>query len=184
MKLENSSKEEWFTIKNDELVRLSEETMPEAFNYYKLGYWTSYGFILEGEANEVGKIYSRNDVLKTVELVDSSNNVIQSFVGANTNWYDASTYSGYQATLTKSKLSTMNSGSYKVQVRVKTAGMEFVLPVSQKQNNSRLYVGDYQEQIDQIPSDTTNNFSVSFETVSGQMQLTITKDKNQLNRLS
>lgn len=184
LKPEDSLNEEWFEVKNDELVYLGDSSIPDVFNYFKLGYWKNYGFILEGEANEVGKTFAKNDVLKTVELVDSSNQVVESFDGANTNWYDTSTYSGYQAILTKKKLGELKPGSYKVQVRVKTANFEFVLPVSQKEINNRSYVTDYQNQIDKIPSDSVNESKISFENVSGQMQLTVSSNKNVVNRLS
>lgn len=184
LKPEDSLNEEWFEVKNDELVYLGDSSIPDVFNYFKLGYWKNYGFILEGEANEVGKTFAKNDVLKTVELVDSSNQVVESFDGANTNWYDTSTYSGYQAILTKKKLGELKPGSYKVQVRVKTANFEFVLPVSQKEINNRSYVTDYQDQIDKIPSDSVNESKISFENVSGQMQLTVSSNKNVVNRLS
>ncbi|MFB8539108.1 hypothetical protein [Enterococcus thailandicus] len=171
-------------MKNDELVYLGDNSIPDVFNYFKLGYWNNYGFILEGEASEVGKIFSKSDVLKTVELIDSTNQLVESFNSTNTNWYDTLNYSGYQAILTKKKLGALKPGSYKVQVRVKTANSEFVLPVSQKANNSRSYVTDYQDQIDQIPSDTANEAKISFENVSGQMQLTVSNNQNVINRLS
>ncbi|GMC02821.1 hypothetical protein K4E_03340 [Enterococcus thailandicus] len=151
---------------------------------FKLGYWRDYGFVLEGSASQDNKTYTQKDVTKKIEIVDVNNQVVQSFDAANTNWYDTANYTGYQSILTKKQLKTIPAGSYKVQVHVTTNDNDFTLPVQEKAISTTSYIGDYQKQISQIPMDTADQTEISFQSVSGQMQMTIAKNESTVNKIS
>ena len=151
---------------------------------FKLGYWRDYGFVLEGSASQDNKTYAQKDVTKKIEVVDATGKVVESFDAANTNWYDSKNYTGYQSILKKSQLKSIAAGSYKIQVHVTTADNDYTLPVSEPSIATRSYIGDYQKQIDQIPTDTADQMEISFQSVSGQMQMTIAKAENVINQIS
>lgn len=104
------------------VVHLGEESI----NYFKLGYWQDYGLILEGSVdNEEWPLEDSSKVTKSVKVVNSEGNVVEEIKPvANTDWYQAGIFNGYQAILDNEILSNLEVGEYKLQITTVIAGTE------------------------------------------------------------
>ncbi len=98
----------------------------ESLNYFKLGYWQDYGLILEGSMDNIDwTLEDSSKVIKTITVIDNNGNVVNEVSPvANTDWYQAGTYNGYQAILTGDMLSSLEVGEYKLQINTKIAGTD------------------------------------------------------------
>lgn len=87
----------------------------ETINHFKLGYWQSYGLILEGSIDNADYDLTNSDnVHKVMSLYDAENNAVFSVNCVNTDWYNTGVYNGYQAIITKDDLAQLPSGTYKL----------------------------------------------------------------------
>ncbi|MBO0473895.1 hypothetical protein IGL98_003403 [Enterococcus sp. DIV0840] len=104
------------------VVHLGEETI----NYFKLGYWQEYGMILEGSVDNIDwPLEDSSKVRKTVNLIDTNSQQVKAEIPvANTDWYQAGQYNGYQAILDNELLSSLEPGEYKLQIGVTIEGTE------------------------------------------------------------
>ncbi|EME8160728.1 hypothetical protein MT881_002616, partial [Enterococcus faecium] len=141
------------------------------YGHFKLGYWASYGFVLEGTAGQTGVTYATKDaVSRAVEVVDAQGNVVQSINAKGMEGSVKGNFDRYQAILSSTKnLGLLPNGNYQLQVRVKTKDQgEFVVPIS-KENKSRSYIDD----MDQLTGKFINGKEIHFNTVNNQLGLTV-----------
>ncbi|EME8160633.1 hypothetical protein MT881_002510, partial [Enterococcus faecium] len=141
------------------------------YGHFKLGYWASYGFVLEGTAGQTGVTYATKDaVSRAVEVVDAQGNVVQSINAKGMEGSVKGNFDRYQVTLSSTKnLGLLPNGNYQLQVRVKTKDQgEFVVPIS-KENKSRSYIDD----MDQLTGKTINGKEISFTNTDGQLGIKV-----------
>ncbi|MFB8449736.1 hypothetical protein ACFC3Z_11695 [Enterococcus thailandicus] len=87
----------------------------ETVNHFKLGYWQSYGLILEGSIDNADyDLTNPDNVHKVISLYSSSNTEVLSVNCENTDWYNTEVCNGYQSIITKDALAQLPSGIYKL----------------------------------------------------------------------
>ncbi|MFB8450096.1 Ig-like domain-containing protein [Enterococcus thailandicus] len=93
----------------------------ETVNHFKLGYWQSYGLILEGSIDNADyDLTNPDNVHKVISLYSSSNTEVLSVNCENTDWYNTGVYNGYQAIITTDELALLPTGTYKLVISMST----------------------------------------------------------------
>ncbi|OJG51455.1 hypothetical protein RV06_GL001636 [Enterococcus haemoperoxidus] len=146
-----------------------------ATHTFKKGYWESYGLILNGQVKMLGVDLSKKEaVVKTLELMDESGKVAATIPTVNTNWYTPGQYDGYQATLSAKTIAAVQSGTYKLQVKVKVKdGEEIIAPITVN-NQAMFSIQDYQDVFLDIPTNNIGLKTIKTMSKDGQSMLEVT----------
>ena len=140
----------------------------ETVNFFKLGYWQSYGLVLEGSIDNADfDLTNKENVTKTLNLVNDTGEVVKSFNGTNTDWYNSGVFNGYQGILESAELNTLEAGQYKLSISLQTTdGVD----VTQDLNvgTATRTIGDYHPNFNEIESnDIGNGKQVSLMNTNG-----------------
>lgn len=131
--------------------------LSDTVNFFKLGYWQPYGLILEGSIDNADyDLTDPENNTKTLSLVDEQGQVVKTFNGQNTDWYDGGIFNGYQAILESDVLNTLEAGKYKVTITLKTTDG---IDVTQDLNvgGTTRTIGDYHQNFNEIETNDIGN---------------------------
>lgn len=94
---------------------------------FKNGYWQNYGLVYEGMIDNQGwDLSDASRITKTAQLINQTTGEVVSdgITVANTNWYDATRYNGYQIIVNNDVLGGLSEGTYTIQLTVAIDGEE------------------------------------------------------------
>ncbi len=106
-------------VQKDDTTNPTDPEPKESSNVFKTGYWSDNNYYLAIEGQFYVEDYdftNSNNTKFYARLVDSNDNVkLTSGIGATTNWYDSSSFDGYQVLLESNQIAQLPDGEYKVQ---------------------------------------------------------------------
>ncbi|WP_055069467.1 leucine-rich repeat domain-containing protein [Clostridium massiliamazoniense] len=103
---------------------------------YETGYFTDFGYVLNGNINLDNDIFSKANTRKLV-VKDASGNIVDKVNCASMNWYSENkdNYSGFQGIITNSVLNKLKVGEeYTFEIEVNYKGKVYNLPIENTKN--------------------------------------------------
>ena len=103
---------------------------------YETGYFTDFGYVLNGNINLDNDIFSKVNTRKLV-VKDASGNIVDKVNCVSMNWYSENkdNYSGFQGIITNSVLSKLKAGEeYTFEIEVNYKGHIYNLPIENTKN--------------------------------------------------
>ena len=127
-----------YTINNENGDLTIERNIEKPLNVgtYETGYFTNFGYILNGNINLDNDIFSKANSRELV-IKDASGNIVDKVNCASMNWYSENkdNYSGFQGIITNSVLSKLKAGEeYTFEIEVNYKGKVYNLPIENTEN--------------------------------------------------
>ena len=131
-----SDKNYTIASKNGELT--IESNMKKISNgvIYETGYFTDYGYVLNGNLYLNNTIFNKSDS-KMLVIKDANGNVVDKVKCASMNWYSSNSnnYSGFQGIFTNSELNKLKAGEkYSFEIEVNQNGKTYTFPIKNEDN--------------------------------------------------
>ncbi|MGX7419812.1 leucine-rich repeat domain-containing protein [Carnobacterium gallinarum] len=162
------------------------QAIPTPYNTFTNGYWRDYGFILEGRAGiDTEKFSAEDSVTKKVEMLDNTGTIVKTWDAQNTNWYDATTYDGYQVILTTADMATLAAGNYTFQVEVTLKNGDKYVEAIQEGSSALGFIGEESQTIAGLENGIANSNEVAFSTNGRNvMQMNIASSTAAFNKIT
>ena len=129
---------------------------------YETGYFTNYGYVINGNINQNNTIISKSDS-KVLLIKNLNNDTVDKINCVPVNWYsnNKNNYSGFQAIITNSQLNSLVAGQkYTFDLEVTSNNKTYTYPLDNNNN---------------VSLTSNNNYSIN---VNNKNNLTISKNIN------
>lgn len=132
--------------------------LDQTVNFFKTGYWQSYGLILEGSMDNGNLDLTNQDaVKKTLHLTAADGTEVGTIACANQDWYNHGVFNGYQGIIDNTLLGGLEPGEYKLSVTLQVGDFD----ETQDLNVTGSVRDDYQHVFTDIEETTVGSHTIS-----------------------